>query len=218
MKAILLGMAVLAMCAVGFAASTAPLSAAWNIAPAGRAESNGELVFRMTPSGDGDSIEVTVSIRSGTSEVAVAREIRQALDIRLADHWFNVELGEGANVLVTDQNGEPNFSLELLNSDIANLRVTVQSVEVTAPPTVPQQAVPATPPQQAAPPSNNAPGNALPPANAPPAIEPAPANTRPRGDARPSDPAPANPAPAPAPAVPAPAAAPGGAGASAPPP
>jgi hypothetical protein len=169
--------ASLALCAGAIAANNTPLSGAWNIAPSGSAASTGELVFRMTPGDGSDPVEVTVSVRTGTTDIGVARDIRQALSAQLRRDQFNVRLGEGANVLVTDPRGKPNFSLELLDSDVENLRVVVQSVAAAAPPTVPQQAIPATPPQTA-PAANTAPGNALPPPtsapdnSAPPAAPP----------------------------------------------
>ena len=54
-------------------------------------------------------------------------------------HRVDVEAGEGANVLVTSS-ANASFSLELVDSDVENVRVAVQSAVPTAPPTVPKQA------------------------------------------------------------------------------
>jgi hypothetical protein len=161
---------LLLLAAATFAASNAPLSGEWNIRPSGTAASNGELVFRLTPGDTAqDPVEVTVFVRSGSTDVAVARDIRQALSNQLRRDRFNVQLGEGANVLVTDSRGQPSFSLELLDSDIDNLRVAVQAVEPAASPTVPAQAEPATAPTPRTPAS---PGDVKPPAGTqPPAPE-----------------------------------------------
>jgi hypothetical protein len=157
---------LLLLAAATYAASNAPLSGEWNIRPSGTAASNGELVFRMTPGDtEQDPVEVTVFVRSGTSDVAVARDIRQALSNQLRRDRFNVTLGEGANVLVTDSRGQPNFSLELLDSDIDNLRVAVQAVEPAASPTVPAQSAP---PAVPAPRTPASPGDVTPPAGTPP--------------------------------------------------
>jgi len=210
MKVAALLAASAAFCATALAANNPPLSAA----------SSGELLFRMTPGDGGDPVEVTVSVRSGTNDAGVARDIRQALSTQLARDRFNVQLGQGANVMVSDPHGKPNFSLELLDSDVENLRVVVQSVNATASPTVPAQSVPAVPPQTL-PAPNNSPGNAVPPTT------PAPGNA-----GQPAAPPPANSPPMPNPspppnatggagqpaAAPAPIATPGGAPASAPPP
>jgi hypothetical protein len=172
-------------------ASTAPLSGAWTIAPTGKAASSGELKFRVTRNDGSDPVEIEVPVSSGTSEEGVARDIRRSLSSQLRSDRFNVTLGEGANVFVTDQRGEPSFTLELLDSDVENLRVMVQSVQPVAPPTVPEQRAPATPPQGTpdtpAAPGNPAPGNAVPPTPSgspqtpvtPPVQSPAPAPATP---------------------------------------
>ena len=212
-------LASLALCAGASAANNTPLSSAWNIAPTGSAASSGELLFRMTPGDGGDPVEVTVSVSSGTNDLGVARDIRQALSTQLARDRFNVQLGQGANVLVTDPRGRPNFSLELVDSDVENLRVVVQSVNPTASPTVPERAVPALPPQTT-PAPNTAPGAAIPPTtpspgNAGQPAAPPPDNAPPVPNGAP----PSNATPGGGPAsAPPPNATPGNASASAPPP
>jgi hypothetical protein len=189
-------------------ASTAPLSGAWNIAPTGKAASSGELKFRVTRNDGSDPVEIEVPVSSGTSEEGVARDIRRSLSSQLRSDRFNVSLGEGANVLVTDQRGEPSFTLELLDSDVENLRVMVQSVQPVAPPTVPEQRAPATPPQ-GTPDTPAAPGNAAPPV---PSGSPQTPVTPPAQSPSPSAPV-DQPAPGAPPATPAPSA-PGGSAAA----
>jgi hypothetical protein len=185
-----------------FGANSPPLSGTWNIASSGKAGSSGDLVFRVTPGDGGDPVEISVPVIGGTSEDGVARNIRRALSSQLRADRFNVSMGEGANVVVSDPRGQPNFSVELLDSDVENVRVLVQSVAPVAPPTVPEQQVPANPPQgnPATPP---APGNAAPPANALPEIQQStpPGATPPPNAPQPSTPAPSN-APPPSNATP----------------
>ena len=107
-----------------------------------------------------DPLDITVPVMMGSKEVTVARTIRNSLGSQLRRDRFKVELGEGANVLVSDSRGRPNFSLELIDSDIEDLRVAVQSVTPAASPTVPQQEVPAVPPAIRSP---DSPGAANPP-------------------------------------------------------
>jgi hypothetical protein len=161
------------------AASNPPLSGAWNIQSSGSAESSGELLFRVTPGDtDDDPIEVTVSVLAGSNEIAVARKIQSTLATQLRPDRYNVTLGEGANVLVTDQRGQPTFSLELLTSDVDNVRIAVQSTQPSAAPTVPVQTVPSTIPAQGTPAGA---GSALPPAAVPqaPGTSPTPAGANP---------------------------------------
>jgi hypothetical protein len=132
------------------AGSSMPLSSAWNIASSGKAASSGELLFRVTPGNGEDPVEVTVFVLSGANETGVASSIRRALSAQLDAQRFDVQAGQGANVLVTSEGGRGNnqaagFSVELLDSDVENVRVMVQNAAPVAPPTVPAQNEPADP-------------------------------------------------------------------------
>jgi hypothetical protein len=166
------------------AANTPPIADSWNITSSGKAESSGELLFRVTPGVGSAPLEVTVFVLSGTNETGVASNIRRALSTRLGQR-YNVEAGEGANVLLSGDRGTSGFSVELVESDVENVRVSVQSATPVAPPTVPPQRVPANSP--ATPATPPAPGDAIPPGTAP-------------GDAE--SPAVPTPAPGPGPAAP----------------
>jgi len=208
--------------AFAFAAAGPPLAGVWNISPTGSASTSGDLVFRVTRADGSDPVEITVPVLMGARQETIARGIRSALSSQLGSD-YRVQLGEGDNILVSDPRGKPNFSIELLDSDIDNLRVAVQSVTPAAAPTVPTQNVPAVPP--ATPPSATQPGVlAPPPDNAP---VPSPGTPPPMGAPVPSPsmpvPNPSTPVPSPAMPVPNPSPPPnatGGAGqpASAPPP
>jgi hypothetical protein len=155
--------------ASAFAATAPPSAGVWNIAATGKAASSGDLEFRLTATDGSDPVEITVPVIAGASEEAMARTIRRVLGTQLPRDRYNVELGEGGNVLVSDPRGRPNFTLELLDSDIDNVRVAVQSVTPSAAPTVPPQGTPAvTPPVSN--PVQTVPGNAAPPASNGPAI------------------------------------------------
>jgi hypothetical protein len=204
-----------------------PLSEAWNIASSGTAASSGELLFRITPADGSDPTEVTVFVLSGTHETGVASSIRRALSTQLNAARYDVEAGEGANVLVTPDRPDDGFALQLVDSDVENVRVIVQSATPVAPPTVPPQNVPANPPTVPTPAAPGAPGtNSAPPGPAQPSTPPGQPSTPPADSsappAQPSAP-PANPSPPPVtPSAPpdSPSDASGGAGApaSAPPP
>jgi hypothetical protein len=207
-RAILLVSLLALPASFAFSANTMPLSPAWNIAPSGTAASSGELLFRVTPADGEDATEVTVFVLSGTNDTGVASNIRRALNSQLRADHFNVQPGEGANVLLTST-AKPGFSLELVDSDVENVRVAVQSAAPIAPPTVPRQAIPSTPPASPASPvltNPTAPGDAMPPADTAPADN----------VSQPAAPPPANSPPIPNPAPPADASA--GAPATAPPP
>ena len=187
--------------ASALAANGPPLSSAWNIATSGSAASSGDLAFRITPGDGSNPVDITVPVISGASQESVARSIGRALSSQLRRDLYSVQLGENANVLVSDPRGQPNFSLELVDSDIENVRVAVKSVTPAAPPTVPAQAAPAEAPLTTSPP-NNVPGNATtPPRESPPVI--APSQTIPApADTPPAAPPPANSPPLPNPSPP----------------
>ena len=161
--------------ALAFAAAGPPLAGVWNIATSGKAASSGDLSFRIIANDGSDPLDITVPVISGAADESVARSIRQALGSQLPQDRYNVRLGEGTNVLVSDPHGLPTFSLELVDSNVENLRVAVQSVTPSAPPTVPPQATPAegtavTPPPKTIPaPSTEAPRspNTSPPSDTP---------------------------------------------------
>ncbi len=149
-----------AACAAALAFAGPPPAGVWNIAPTGRAASSGDLHFRITQNDGSDPLDITVPVSMGAKDVSVARSIHNSLGAQLRRDRFKVELGEGANVLVSDSRGKPNFALELVDSDVDDLRVAVQSVTPAASPTVPQQEVPAEPPIRQTP---DAPGAVTPP-------------------------------------------------------
>jgi len=146
-----------------FAANGPPLASEWNIAPTGSAATSGDLTFRVTPGDGSDPIEITVPVIMGAKQDTIARGIRNSLSAQLPRQRYDVELGAGTNVLVRDPRGEPSFSLELLDSDVGNLRIAVQSVTPQATPTAPPQTQPIAPPPVVTPAPANEPGNAAPP-------------------------------------------------------
>jgi hypothetical protein len=180
--------------------SSVPLSKAWNIASTGKAASSGELLFRVTPGSGEDPVEVSVFVLSGSNETGIASSIRRALSTQLDPQSYDIEAGQGANVLITAEDtttGESSqgFAIELLDSDVDDVRVMVRSAAPVAPPTVPPQNVPANPPNPAVP------GN--------PATPESPGDATPQQDPQaPANPTPAPPAPqtptSPAPSTPAP--------------
>ena len=165
------------------AASGPPLASSWNIAASGRAGSSGDRDFRITAGDGSDPVDISVAVMSGATQETVARSIGRALSSQLRRDRYSVQVGEGGNVMVSDPRGEPNFSLELVDSNIENVRVLVRSAEPVAPPTVPTQATPANSP--ATPVTPPAPGDTVPPENSAPPLNPAPqpATSEPAGAA-----------------------------------
>ena len=163
--------------ASAFAANGPPLASAWNIAATGNATSSGDLDFRITRGDGSDPVDITVPVISGAGQDSVARSIGRALSSQLRRDSYDVQLGENGNVMVSDPRGQPNFSLELVDATIENVRIAVQSVTPAAPPTAPMQTAPAEAPSST-PPPNTMPGDSVPPpANSPALPNPTPPNS-----------------------------------------
>lgn len=164
--------------APSFAATGPPLASTWNIAPTGNAASSGDLAFRISRGDGTDPVEITVPVMAGDSEDTVARSIRRVLSTQLPRARYSVQLGEGTNVLISDPRGKPNFSVELLDSGIDNVRIAVRSVTPSAPPTVPAQSRPAESPVLV-PPANTVPGDSTTPEDRVPSDTPPPGEVSP---------------------------------------
>lgn len=102
----------------------APLSNKWRIQCSESAKSDGVIQFRVKPE-DAEPIEVSVSIEDGRSENGVARDIRDAFQEQLPAGRYSVETDDGEDVLVKKDFGEPNFSLELVASDVKAVRINL---------------------------------------------------------------------------------------------
>jgi hypothetical protein len=123
--------------ALSSAAAGPPPAGAWNIALAGQAGSSGGLHFRITPNDGGAPIDIFVNVIMGAREPTIASSVRNSLRSQLRPDRFKVELGEANSILVTDLQGQPDYSLELLESGIDNVRVAVRSVTVAPTPEQP---------------------------------------------------------------------------------
>lgn len=146
-----------AFAAPSLAANGPPLASTWNIAASGSAASSGDLSFRITRGDESNPVDITVPVMSGATQESVARSISRSLSSQLRRDQYNVQLGENGNVLVSDPRGQPHFSLELVDSDVENVRVAVQSVTPAAAPTAPMPAAPMQPVPPEAPPVNSPP-------------------------------------------------------------
>ncbi len=93
-------------------ANAGDLSNKWRTEVDGGADSDGELVFHITPE-DEETIVITVPIKDGTGENRVAKKIRDVFKETLPKDRFKVEVDDGEDVLVKKRWGEKNFALTL---------------------------------------------------------------------------------------------------------
>jgi hypothetical protein len=91
----------------------------------GQALTTGEIVFRVTPR-QGEAVDVNVGIQSGRSEDDVAEDVREALAAKLSPDHYSVEVDDGEDILIKKKDGQPDFALELLDSNVRNVSIKVE--------------------------------------------------------------------------------------------
>ena len=106
------------------AAPQPSLSNKWRLEVSGGANSDGTMLFRVTPD-QGTPVDVTVTIDDGRGENAVAGDIKNALKKTLDSKTYKVEVDDGEDVLVKKKNG-PDFTIELVESTVKNTKVHIE--------------------------------------------------------------------------------------------
>ena len=103
---------------------TAPASASqsnkWRLQFSGAAESAGEMVLEIVPSGRAP-VRVSVLIERNDGENRVARKVKSAID-RQAGKWVDAELDDGEDVLVK-RHFFRRFSIVLVSSTVKDVRI-----------------------------------------------------------------------------------------------
>lgn len=106
-------------------ADTAATSNKWRIALDGQALKTGDIQFRVTPR-QGESTDITVNIRAGRAENNVAKDVRDAFAAKLSPERYTVEVDDGEDILIKKKDGQPDFALELIESDVQNVSIKVE--------------------------------------------------------------------------------------------
>ena len=97
----------------------------WRIELDGSALKTGDMQFRVTPS-QGESIDVVATIKSGLAEDAVAKNVRDAFAAKLNPERFTIEVDDGEDILIKKKDGQPDFTLELIESDVRNVNIKIE--------------------------------------------------------------------------------------------
>jgi hypothetical protein len=100
-------------------------SNSWRIECSGNAESSGTIQFNVLPH-QGTMVPVSVSIAKGRSENEVAQDIRDAFRAQLPAGRFQAETDDGEDVLIKKKDGQPDFAIELVQSNVEQVRLNVQ--------------------------------------------------------------------------------------------
>jgi hypothetical protein len=106
-------------------ADTSATSNKWRIEMSGQALNSGDIVFRVTPR-QGDAVDVSVGIKSGRAENNVAKDVRDALAAKLSPDRYSVEVDDGEDILIKKKEGQPDFALELVESNVRNVSIKVE--------------------------------------------------------------------------------------------
>jgi hypothetical protein len=105
--------------------ATLDYSNAWRIEVSEGANSDGDILFRVTPKG-GPTQDVNVKIDDGTSEDHVARVIKNTFEDQLDTSRYDIEMDDSEDVLVKKDLTEPRFALQLVSSTVKSVRLHVQ--------------------------------------------------------------------------------------------
>lgn len=103
-------------------AALADTSNKWRIKVNGGANSNGEMIFHVTPK-NAETIVVRVTVKDGTGENRVAKTIRDAFEVQLPRDLYHVEVDDGEQVLVKKKRGAANFALTLESSTVKHTTI-----------------------------------------------------------------------------------------------
>ena len=107
------------------AAALADTSNKWRIKVNGGANSNGEMIFHVTPE-NAETIVVRVTVKDGTGENRVAKTIRDAFEVQLPRDLYHVEVDDGEQVLVKKKRGASNFALTLESSTVKHTTIKLR--------------------------------------------------------------------------------------------
>jgi len=122
--AIVCGVASLLLSGLAFA-DEALTANKWRIELDGSALKTGDMQFRVTPR-QGEPVDVVATIRSGRDENNVAKDVRDAFAAKLNPERFTVEVDDGEDILIKRKEGQPDFALELIESDVRNVNIKIQ--------------------------------------------------------------------------------------------
>ena len=122
MRTTLLSLLLVLAGTAGAADAPAPASK-WHITNVGGATTDGQILFRVTPH-DGEPVTVTVKVNHGRPETFITKDVVEAFKAQLPKKRFKSEVISEKSLIKAGP-GEPDFSLELVESTAAGVRVYV---------------------------------------------------------------------------------------------
>ena len=96
----------------------------WRVDFNGKATSDGEMQFRVTPQKAIPSWSPRRSIRAAR-QMYIAQDVRDTFKAQLPKERFRAEIVAGERVIVKAHSGEQAFLLELVESSVAGTRIHI---------------------------------------------------------------------------------------------
>lgn len=107
------------------AADTPTPANKWHVSFNGKAGSDGEMQFRVTPH-EGEPILVTAIIHRGHGEMSIAQDLRDSFQDQLPKKRFRAEVFSADRLQLKALSGEQAFVLELVQSSVDGPRIFVK--------------------------------------------------------------------------------------------
>jgi len=106
------------------AADTPAATSKWRVDFNGKAASDGEMQFRITPH-EGDPILVTAKINQGRAQIYIAQDVLETFKAQMPKDRFRAEIVAGERLLLKAHSGEQAFVLELVTSSVAGTHIHI---------------------------------------------------------------------------------------------
>jgi hypothetical protein len=116
--------AVLLVTGTATATDAPAANSKWRVDFNGKAGSDGEMQFRITPH-EGDPILVTAKINQGRAQIYIAQDVRDTFKTQLPKERFRAEIVAQERVIVKAHSGEQAFLLELVQSSVAGTHIHI---------------------------------------------------------------------------------------------
>jgi hypothetical protein len=106
------------------AADTPATAGKWHVDFNGKAASDGEMQFRVTPH-EGEPLLVTAKIHSGRAQIYIAQDVRETFKTQLPKSRFRAEVVAGERLILKAHSGEQDFLLELVQSSVGGTHIHI---------------------------------------------------------------------------------------------
>lgn len=104
------------------ASAQASPSNKWRLQFSGKANSDGTIVFSITPVG-APPMTAEVNVKNNTGENGVAKRVVKVLKVQLPKDQFHIERDDGEDVLIKKRRGTEDFDLEIVSNSVKGVHI-----------------------------------------------------------------------------------------------